>query len=78
MKWSYNEEHWFPARPAVRLFRTPHAPNNVLFYIEDMQGDGMFRLTVILAQRAVQVCVPFSNGKRHWEFSWILRKVRVG
>ena len=68
MKYEYN--NWVPK---LKTFKSPR-PFNVCFSIEDWQGDGFIRLTVAVLYRSVQVIVPFSNDKHHYQFDFNLMR----
>jgi hypothetical protein len=40
--------------------------------IEDWQGDGFVRTTLIVWHRAIQLVIPFDNNKHRYDFRWSL------
>ena len=55
-------------------FRTFKSPRlfNVLFSVEDLQGDGFIRFTIGFLYRSVQLFMPFPNDKYHFSFDFRL------
>ena len=73
MKWEYNKFKITGDHPFIRLYRTAGKSRfNILFNIEDWQGDGQVRTTLIVASHAVQFVFPFDNNKRRIDVRWSL------
>ena len=53
----YNKTH-------LRTYKVPSRFFNVLLLVEDLQGDGFVRFTVICFHKALQLVIPFNNSKR--------------
>jgi len=51
-------------KTCLRTYKVPSRFFNVLFCIEDLQGDGFVRFTVICFYRGLQLLIPFNNSKR--------------
>jgi hypothetical protein len=67
MKWEFNKEKINGNNPFVRLYKVDGRPFNFIFHIEDWQGDGCIRTTLILLQHAIQIVIPFDNNKNHFK-----------
>lgn len=73
MKWEYNKFKLVENHPYIRLYRVAGKRwFNILFNIEDWQGDGYVRATLIVAHHAIQLVVPFNNDKRRIDIRWSL------
>lgn len=66
----------YPCDQGIRFYPVPTRFFNILFAIEDMQGDGFISFTFILFWRAMQITIWFNNNQHKWrQFDWrIFRK----
>jgi hypothetical protein len=73
MKWEYNKQKLVGDRSFIRLYTIcGKRLFNFLFNIEDWQGDGYVRATLIIWNHAIQLVIPFDNNKRHIDFRFSL------
>jgi hypothetical protein len=72
MKWEYNNQKIVGDYPFIRLYRIcGNRLFNLLFNIEDWQGDGYVRATLIVWHHAIQFVIPFNN-KYRIDVRWFL------
>lgn len=75
-----DKSNWAPSTTTIRFYR-PTRRFNLCFSVEDLQGDGYVRFTLIVFKRAMQLVIPFVNRRRvFFEFQlfpWN-RKMRFG
>lgn len=73
MKWEYNKQKLVGNYPFIRLYKVAgKSLFNFLFNVEDWQGDGYVRATLIVWHHAIQLVIPFNNNKRRIDFRWSL------
>jgi hypothetical protein len=63
------------AEQGIRFYPVPTRFFNILFFVEDWQGDGFIRFTFILFWHAFQLTLWFNLAKHKWRtFEWQLVK----
>jgi hypothetical protein len=61
--------HWNENELTIRIFKVPRFCN-LIFSVEDLQGDGFVRLTLSCFYRAVQIYFPFNNNSKRFNLDW--------